>query len=89
MKWNIHFQELLEFYDKYHTCNVPSNFCDEEGKSYISLAKWVIEQRMRHRHNKLSSYRQAKLQALVDEGRVLNIFICIVVTVDTCCVKTY
>jgi len=78
--WSRSFAALLEYYNQYDTCNVPANKtfkCDlvgmaADGGVYHydgNLGRWLTTQRTNKRENKLRADREARLQALFDQGK--------------------
>ncbi len=77
---------MLEYGKQHQTCNVPSTVldfsCDLEGMREDggvfhyrgNLGEWVSKQRSLYKGTKtgerLASYRESKLQELVDQGEV-------------------
>jgi hypothetical protein len=55
-KWNMHYEELVEFHTANGHCNVPRDFS--------CLGKWVNNQRQSNKNCKLSSNRIQLLDAL-------------------------
>ena len=70
-KWLSNLDLLLEYGDEHGTCNVPSDFvCQLADGSEVKLGKWLNNQRRHNRKGTLRAYRKARLQELVDEGRL-------------------
>ena len=70
-KWLSNLDLLLEYGDEHGTCNVPYDFvCQLEGGSEVKLGVWLNNQRQYNRKGTLRAYRKARLQELVDEGRL-------------------
>ena len=82
--WSHHYAALLKYYEEYGTCNVPSKCiyeCDlpnigEDCGIYhykSGLGRWLISQRQAKKgidNRRLSSEHEAKLQLLVDQGKL-------------------
>jgi len=60
---------LLEYYRVYHTCNVPNKLvCKLEDGSKVCLGRWLSQ--CRYKMSSLRYDRRARLQQLVDEGKL-------------------
>lgn len=59
--WLLHYQELLEFYNTYHTLKIPNEYYT---KSEIDLHSWLHMQKQRQRKGQLKSYQIYKLELL-------------------------
>jgi hypothetical protein len=70
-QWERRYEALLRFYEEFKTCNVPHSykFRDDDG-TIVSLGRWLEKQRRSKKLKTLSPDRDAKLQQLVDEGKL-------------------
>lgn len=70
-RWGIMFKALLDFGKEKSHYNAPIN-CEsvQPDGSVLMLGTWLSTQRQLMRKNKLRPDRQAKLQTLVDEGKL-------------------
>jgi superfamily II DNA or RNA helicase len=55
--WDVRYQELLAFKQQYGHCNVPYNYPDNK-----QLGRWVSNQRMKRKQNKLTPEREKMLE---------------------------
>lgn len=70
--WDTKYQALLSYCNEHGTCNVPDSFKYDDGRGKpIRLGRWLGKQRRGKKIGKLRKDREALLQKLVDEGKLL------------------
>ena len=69
--WDMRYEALVEYGEAHGGgCNISQLFkCNQHGKE-IGLGQWLRYQRQCKKNNNLNSDREAKLQKLVDEGKL-------------------
>jgi hypothetical protein len=70
--WDRKFEAMLAYEKEFGTCNVPDSYKSYQidGKP-VKLGRWLSKQRSAKKYGKLNESRLARLQALVDEKRLL------------------
>eukprot|EP01042_Synura_sphagnicola_P036431 gene36431-biopygen5277 len=74
--WNSNCDILEEYWRLFGTCNCPARtVCVLPGGREVNIGKWLNDQRMMKRGTRgqlhLTTEREARLQALVDEGKLI------------------
>jgi hypothetical protein len=85
-QWNANYDALVEYGNEHGHCNVTPSIKGKHSplagfigrtadlfscSNMKGLGSWLGQQRVLHRKNLLSVDREAKLQALVDEGKLM------------------
>ena len=74
--WNSHCDILEEYWRLFETCNCPARtVCVLPGGREVNIGKWLDNQRQMKRGTRgqlhQTTEREARLQALVDEGKLI------------------
>eukprot|EP01042_Synura_sphagnicola_P036471 gene36471-biopygen6593 len=75
--WNSHCDILEEYWRLFGTCNCPAGIvCVLPGGREVNIGKWLDNQRQKKRGTRgrgiyQTTEREARLQALVDEGKLI------------------
>eukprot|EP01042_Synura_sphagnicola_P009149 gene9149-biopygen9530 len=75
--WNSHCDILEEYWRLFGTCNCPAGtVCVLPGGREVNIGKWLDNQRQKKRGTRgrgiyQTTEREARLQALVDEGKLI------------------
>lgn len=59
--WEDNYNTVLEFYRKYKHIYIPTNYYSKEG---VNIGRWLYDQKLKYKKNKLSEYRKNKLDKL-------------------------
>jgi len=59
--WEDNYNTVLEFYKKYKHIYIPTNYYSKDG---VNVGRWLYDQKLKYKKNKLSEYRKNKLDML-------------------------
>ena len=59
--WEDNYNTVLDFYKKYKHIYIPTNHYSKDG---VNIGRWLYDQKLKYKKNKLSKYRKNKLDML-------------------------
>lgn len=59
--WEDNYNTVLDFYKKYKHIYIPTNYYSKDG---VNIGRWLYDQKLKYKKNKLSKYRKNKLDML-------------------------
>lgn len=62
--WDENYKIVKDFYNKYNHLYIPTNYISKDG---VNIGRWLYEQKLKYKRNKLSDDRKRKLD-LLDES---------------------
>ena len=68
--WDVQYEALIAYANKYGNCNIRSSGYTADETDLSNLYSWLALQRRHKKQNKLRKDREAKLQVLVDSGKL-------------------